>query len=281
MHGRAPDGIRLRPLTPPGAGPGRHASGPTRASVARSAEVRLHGLNACLTAFARRPQDLRKAWLLESRLPAFKPLLAWCVRQRLGYRVVDADELVRVSGSTHHEGVCLAMRPLSEQTLAAGIGRLSPGPALLTVLEGVGNPHNLGALLRSGAHFGLAGVVLDADDPLTLSGAAARVAEGGAEAVPLLRARTGEDVAVALRAAGFALAATLPRAGQSLFDATLPARIALVFGAEGGGLSAALVAAADRRLTIPGSGAVESLNIASSAAVFFAEWRRQHPLPPA
>ncbi len=268
----------MRPLTrPPGAGSGRRASGPARIPVARNAEVRLHGLNACLLAFARRPQDLRKAWLLESRLPAFKPLLAWCVHQRLGYRVVDADELARISGSAHHEGICLAMAPLGELTLDAGIGRMPSGPALLAVLAGVGNPHNLGALLRSGAHFGLAGVVLDANDPLTLSGAAARVAEGGAEAVPLLRARTGEEVAVTLRAAGFALAATVPRAGQSLFDADLPARTALVFGAEGDGLSAALVAAADMRLTIPGSGAVESLNIASSAAVCFAEWRRQHP----
>lgn len=270
----------MRPLTPRGAGSGRQTPGPARAPAARSAEVRLHGLNACQVAFARRPQDLRKAWLLESRLLAFKPLLAWCVRRRIGYRVVDADELARVSGSAHHEGVCLAMAPLGEQTLAAGIGRLSPGPALLAVLEGVGNPHNLGALLRSGAHFGLAGVVLDANDPLAMSGAAARVAEGGAETVPLLRARTGEEVVATLRAAGFALAATLPRAGQSLFDARMPARTALVFGAEGGGLSASLIAAADLRLTIPGSGAVESLNIASSAAVFFAEWRRQHrPLP--
>ena len=270
----------MRPLTrPPGTGSGRGASGSPRNPVAHNAEVRLHGLNACLAAFARRPQDLRKAWLLESRLPAFKPMLAWCVRQRIGYRVVDADELARVSGSAHHEGVCLAMAPLCEQALAAGIGRLPPGPALLAVLAGVGNPHNLGALLRSGAHFGLAGVVLDANDPLALSGAAARVAEGGAEAVPLLRARTGAEVAATLRAAGFALAATVPRAGQSLFDADLPARTALVFGAEGAGLSASLIAAADVRLTIPGSGTVESLNIAASAAVLFAEWRRQHRPP--
>ena len=264
----------MRPLKPAA---GRRESGPARAAAARTEEVRLHGFNACLTAFARRPQDLRKAWLLESRLLAFKPLLAWCVRQRIGYRVVDADELTRVSGSAHHEGVCLAMAPLREQTLAAAIDSLPPGPALLAVLAGVGNPHNLGALLRSGAHFGLAGVVLGASDALALSGAAARVAEGGAEAVPLLRARSGEDVAAALRAAGFALAATVPRAGTSLFAAALPARTALIFGAEGSGLSAALVAATDVRLTIPGSGTVESLNIAASAAVCFAEWRRQHP----
>ncbi len=269
----------MRPLKPAaGRGPARREAGPALTAAARTEEVRLHGLNACLTAFARRPQDLRKAWLLESRLLAFKPLLAWCVRQRIGYRVVEADELARVSGSAHHEGVCLAMLPLREHTLAAGIAGLAPGPALLAVLEGVGNPHNLGALLRSGAHFGLAGVVLGADDPLTLSGAAARVAEGGAEAVPLLRARADEDAAATLRAAGFTLAATVPRAGSSLFSAALPARTALVFGAEGSGLGEALVAAADLRLTIPGSGAVESLNIASSAAVCFAEWRRQHPV---
>jgi TrmH RNA methyltransferase len=81
-----------------------------------------------------------------------------------------------------------------------------------------------------------------------------------------------------LRAAGYAIAASVPRDGADLFTADLPPRLVLVFGAEGEGMSAPLIAASDLRLTIPGSGAVESLNIAVSAAIFLAEYRRRHSL---
>src|SRR5690606_35707398 len=87
-------------------------------------EQRIHGLNAALAAFAARPQDLRKAWLLESRLPALRDMLAWCVSRRIGYRVVDEDELARLVGSRHHEGVCLAMNPRPQPDLPALLRRL-------------------------------------------------------------------------------------------------------------------------------------------------------------
>lgn len=82
-----------------------------------------------------------------------------------------------------------------------------------------------------------------------------------------------------LREAGYRFAATLPRGGNDLFSTPLPARLVLVFGAEQQGMSHALVDACELRLGIPGTGAVESLNIASAAAVCMAEWRRRHPVP--
>jgi TrmH RNA methyltransferase len=240
------------------------------------AEQRLYGLNACLAAFARRPDDLRKVYLLESRIPALKPVLAWCVQHRLGYRVVAAEDLDKLTGSRHHEGVCFDLRrraPLSLDALLA----LQPaaGASLLIWLDGVGNPHNLGAVLRSAAHFDAGGVIVPAASSLDLSGAAARVAEGGAEAVPLARIDDTRSAFATLRRAGYAIGATVPRDGTPLYQAQLPQRLLLVFGAEGEGMDRALIDAADLRLTIPGSGAVESLNIAASAAVTFAEWWRQ------
>ena len=151
----------------------------------------------------------------------------------------------------------------------------APQPSLLLWLDGVGNPHNLGALLRSAAHFGAHGVIVPAAAGLDVSGAAARVAEGAAEVVPLVQAASAPDALAALRARGYALAATVPRDGVSLYATPLPARLVLVFGAEGEGMSDALVAAADLRLTIPGSGAIESLNVAASVAVLLGEYWRQ------
>lgn len=244
----------------------------------RHEELRVFGINACEAAFARRPQDLRKAYLTEERIPQFKRLLAWCVQQRLGYRVVADADLAKLTSSQHHEGICLEMRRQPPLSLRELIARMpgAPAPAMLVVLDGVGNPHNFGAVLRSAANFGVAGVVLPPDSSLTVSGAACRVAEGGAEIVPLARPQAGEDMLPLLREAGFAIAATVPRGGVSLYAQPLAARIAFVFGAENEGMSAGLIGAADRRLTIPGTGDVESLNIAASAAVLFAEHYRQH-----
>lgn len=244
----------------------------------RHEELRVFGINACRAAFAQRPQDLRKVYLSEDRIAQFKPLLAFCVQNRLGYRVVEAADLAKLTASQHHEGICLEMRRRAPLSLAQLLATLPPppAPALLVLLDGVGNPHNFGAVLRSAANFGVAGVVLAQDASLTLSGAACRVAEGGAEFVPLARRQPGEDALALLRDAGLSVAATVPRDGESLYAQPLPARIALIFGAENDGMSAALITAADRRLSIPGSGRVESLNIAASAAVLFAEHFRQH-----
>lgn len=252
---------------------------PAARPAARSRdEMRVYGLNACLALFARRPHDLRKVYLLESRIPQLKAVLAWCVQKKLGYRVVGSQDLEKLSASQHHEGVCFEARRLPLPSLGALLPRLprAPQPALLVWLDGVANPHNIGAVLRSAAHFGAAGALLSADAAPALSGAALRVAEGGAEALPLARLAAGEDALGALRNAGFALAATVPREGEPLFAARLPARLVLAMGAEGEGLRRGLVDRADLHLTIPGSGAVESLNVAASAAVLLAEcWRQR------
>jgi RNA methyltransferase, TrmH family len=247
-----------------------------------SDEMRIYGLNACLAMFARRPHDLRKVYLVESRLGDLKAVLAWCVQRKLGYRVVENIDLDKLAASQHHEGVCFDVRRgqfLSLSTLLQKVPR-PPHPALLVWLDGVGNPHNFGAVLRSAANFGVSGAILPPDSTLALSGAAFRVAEGGAETVPLAQYAAGEDVFGALRNFEFAVAATVPREGESLYGARLPKRLVFVLGAEGGGLRQNLVDRAGQHLTIPGTGAVESLNVAASAAVLFGEYFRQTAAAP-
>ena len=268
---------------PPADSPWR--SRPPAASVRgeRQAEQRIYGLNACLAAFAHRPGAVRKVYLEEARIPALKEVLAWCVARRLGYRVVTAADLERLTGSRHHEGACfdllrpppLALDALLEQLPAP------PAPSLLLWLDGVGNPHNLGALLRSAAHFGAGGVLVPATSGLDLSGAAARVAEGGAECVPLVHIANEAPARTALVRAGYRIAATVPRDAMPLYAAALPPRLVLVLGAEGEGMRPAMIADADLRLSIPGSGQVESLNVAASAAVLLGEWWRQNHPPEA
>ncbi|MCE3005040.1 MAG: rRNA methyltransferase [Xanthomonadaceae bacterium] len=259
-----------KPRTEPAAGRGPR---PPRAD----AELRVFGLNACLAVFARRPQAIRKVYLLESRLPVLKAVLAWCAKARVGYNLVGAEDLERLVKSTHHEGVVFDVRREPPQALRDWLARLDRArPALAIWLDGVGNPHNFGATLRITAHFGADGVLLPPGSGLALSGAACRVAEGGAEVVPLVAL---DDAAAALGAftrAGFETLATVVRGGDDLYARPLPRRCLLVFGAEGGGIGPALRSAVPRQVRIPGTGAVESLNIATAVGVVAAEHWRQH-----
>lgn len=253
-----------RPTAPPPV----HDEEAPRPRDPRRDELRVFGLNACLAAFAARPNDLRKVYLSTARMGAMREVMAFCVKNRLGYRVVEDEDLARLTGTGHHEGVCLDMRRPQESTLDALLASLPAAqPMCLLWLDGVGNPHNFGALLRSAAHFGVAAVLLPKGSDLALSGAACRVAEGGAEAVPLVRLDDDAQAIDALHAAGFQLAATVPRDGQSLFGARLPERTVFVLGAEREGMQHGLIERCDLRLTIPGTGKVESLNIASAVAV--------------
>ncbi len=247
------------------------------AHARRADELRLHGVNACLAAFAHRPEGLRKLWLTQANLPAFRAVLAWCVQRRIGYRVVESDEIERLTGSSHHEDVCMAMQRTVAPSLAQLLAAIEPAaPTLLLWLHGVGNPHNLGAILRSAAHFDVRAVLLS--EGSALSAAAYRVAEGGAEALPCVASTDVATTCDALHAAGFALAATVVRGGQSLYAQPLPSRAVLLLGAEQTGLPQTLADRADLRLRIPGSGAVESLNVAVAAALLVAEWARVHAL---
>ena len=239
----------------------------------RHEELRLHGLNAILAAHARRPGSIRKLWLREDRIPALQPILKWCVANRVGYRVVEDEDLRKLAASTHHEGVVADVLRVEPVPLTAWLRELPPGPCCAIWLDGVGNPHNLGAILRTAAHFGIGAILLPKDGSLALSGSAARVAEGGAEAVPFVRlGRTGNALAQ-LRGDGFQLAATVVRGGTDVFAAPLPDRLVYVLGAEAEGMDPALAEACDLRLSIPGTGAVESLNVAAATAVLLAAWR--------
>lgn len=236
-------------------------------------ELRLYGWNAVQALFDKRPQALRKLYLAESLIPRLQPMLKWCVSNRVGYRVVEEGDLNKLAATTHHEGVVADVLRAPMLELGEWLGTLPAGtPALALWLDGVGNPHNFGAILRSAAHFGVAGLLLPPGSTLALSGAAARVAEGGAESVPLVRLPALPEAMQQLRDAGFGLAATLVDGGDNLFTSDMPARLVYVMGAEGEGMDRELAQDCDAQVSIPGTGAVESLNVASATAVMLAHW---------
>jgi len=204
-------------------------------------------------------------------------VLRFRAERRLPYHVVSSEELAKVSGVVHHEGVCFEVRLLPPPSFEALRSQLdaTEGPVRLLYLDGIDNPHNLGAILRSAAHFG-AHALLGAKGRLPRLGpAAVRIAQGGAEVVPIVHVDRPTDVLGTLAGSGFGVVATDVREGPSLWEAPLPPRVVFLLGAERAGLSRSLRRAATSTLTIPGTGGVESLNVATASAVLLAEHTRR------
>lgn len=238
-----------------------------------------HGVRACEAVVARRREAIVRVYVSESRRRQFAPLLEWCARERKGFQVVGAESLERLTHSIHHEGIAILARAIPRLDLAGLLHAIESGAVTgpLVYLDGVQNPHNLGSILRTAAHFGAGAIVGRAGDLPPLSPAAVRVAEGAAEIVPVCDLADPVADLRRLGQAGHRVVVTSSHRGEPLHAARLPERAVLVLGSEGEGVSRALDAAADMRVQIAGTGAVESLNVAVACGVVLAEARRQHP----
>lgn len=237
-------------------------------------DVKIYGLNACLALFEARPADVRRVFVAEKRVPELRELLRELAQRRIPYRISGLEELERVSGSQHHEGLCFYAAPQPEPDEAELFGRIGGGAARLVYLDGVENPHNVGAIVRTAAHFGCVAVAGPAESMPAPVGATARVAEGGAERVAMLR--WADPLASLQRLTSrFTLVATAHDAPEDLFSVRLPERAVFLLGAEGPGLSREVRALAHVTVAIPGTGAVESLNVSAATAVLLAEHFRR------
>jgi TrmH RNA methyltransferase len=244
-------------------------------------EHKVAGRNACRALFVRRPDDIRRVYVTDETLPDFKDVLKACAERRIAYHVKTAADLDQIAETVHHDGVLFLARRQTEvgtEALLAWADRLRPGQrAVLVLLEGVKNPHNLGAILRVCAHFGVP-FCLRAGDTAELSPAAMRTAEGGAEYTRVVDVGDGRAVLRDLARRGFVIVATSSHATLSLGRAALPDRVVVLFGSEGEGLSKELAALADETVAIPGSGALESLNVACASSVVLWElWKGSPP----
>jgi tRNA G18 (ribose-2'-O)-methylase SpoU len=179
--------------------------------------------------------------------------------------LADADVIARVLGFAFHRG-CLAA---AERPHSPALDELlAPRARVLLGLEGVSNPDNVGGVFRNAAAFGADGVILSpgCGDPLYRK--AARVAMGGSLAVPFVHVPDWPVTLARLKAAGFTLVALVPDAGAVELGALrVPARVALLFGAEGEGLGAATRTAADVLATIGMAPGADSLNVATASGI--------------
>jgi RNA methyltransferase, TrmH family len=234
--------------------------------------TRVYGISAALAVLAHRPEQVRNIAYTPSARAHIGEALREAARRRIAYREVSEQELSRMAGSVHHEGVCLLAAELPLPTIDE-LARRSESSGLLLALDNVGNPHNVGAILRSAAFFGAQGLIvsgLPGRGPLPA--AAVRIAAGGAEHVPLARAT---DLAVALAELakrGHHIVGADTHAKTPLYDLRWPARAVVVLGSEDVGLSKPVRARCQSLVQIGGSGSVESLNVSVAAGVVLASF---------
>ena len=229
--------------------------------------VRICGLAAVAAVFRCDPERVERLFFEPRLRGAVGGFCAQLARVHKPYREVEAAELARVAGTVLHGGIAAIARP---RPLAAFDPSVAPSWAgdgkPILVLDGVGNPHNLGAIVRTAAFFGIERILLaDRPDQALPSDASYRVAEGGLEYITLYRAslpKALRDLTAGYRVVGTAL-------GRGVDPASLekdkPA--AIVLGNEETGLDRASLAACEAIVTIPGSGNMQSLNVAAAAAI--------------
>jgi RNA methyltransferase, TrmH family len=240
---------------------------PKQRAAGDAADV-VMGVGAARAVLTLRPGDVLDLVCAREARAELAELVREAERHRLPCREVPRDELTRMVDSVHHEGVSLRVRRRPPTQLADLLRRL-PARCYLLALDGVDNPHNQGALLRSAAYFGAAGMLVEGRDA-RLGSAAVRVAEGGAESVPLCGVPSLESALATLRASSFEIIGADAHEGAALQGFRFPARSVLVLGSERHGLSAAVQARLTGRVRIVGTSAVESLNVSVAAGILMA-----------
>ena len=194
-----------------------------------------------------------------------------------GARVLESDDarLAQWAGTSRHQGVVARVSPLEQRHSLDDLLDAVQGPPLLLVLDGVTDPHNLGACLRAADGAGVHAVIAPRDHAVGLNATVAKVASGAAETVPYLMVTNLARTLGELKEREIRVVGTSEDAPATLYQADLRPALALVLGAEGAGLRQLTRRHCDELVRIPMSGSLESLNVSVAAAVCLFEARRQ------
>jgi 23S rRNA (guanosine2251-2'-O)-methyltransferase len=237
----------------------------------------IYGLHAVRAALARQPQRVRRVHIAahrdDPRVRAIEELARQHGREVLR---VDARTLAQLAGVEAHQGVAAEVEPLpvwSEDDLLRSL--TDRRDALLLVLDGVQDPHNLGACLRTADACGALAVVVPRDRAAGLTPAARKVAAGAAETTPLVTVTNLARALGLIKETGVWVVGADPEAEQAPHQVDLRGPVALVLGAEGSGLRQLTRRSCDYRVRLPQLGAVESLNVSVAAGMLLYEVLRQ------
>ena len=244
-------------------------------------ELAVCGLNAVIAVIENHPEQINRLFLREDRLKSLSQICKNLAERKRPYKICEDEELERICKSSHHQGVvAMILEPALEPMCREDLDEWSREGRTGLVLHSVGNDHNLGAIARSAAFFDAKYIVIsEKDEEANLTTSAYRIAEGGMEHVTV---RTVGNTAAFLRDASRLLVTigTDTRARQRIGDLPRIIKekqkeagghrpgIALVLGNEETGLPVEVKDACSVLVRIPGTGLMDSLNVAQAATLF-------------
>lgn len=236
----------------------------------------LYGFHAVTVRLKTAPQSIVEVHLdaarRDARMRQFAERLA-----EAGVKRIDSDDarLTGLAGNPRHQGVVARVKPVALSHSLDDVLDAAAAPALVLVLDGVTDPHNLGACLRVADGAGAQAVVAPKDHAVGINATVAKVASGAAETVPYLMVTNLARTLNELKERDITIVGTSDDAEATLYDIDLRGPVALVLGAEGAGMRQLTRKTCDRLVRIPMAGAVESLNVSVAAGVCLYEALRQ------
>jgi 23S rRNA (guanosine2251-2'-O)-methyltransferase len=239
------------------------------------------GFHAITSRLRSRPESIRSIYVAAARRdPRMRELVTRAEGARREVHLVDDERLAKLAGNAIHQGVVAIVEVAYPHVTVDDVLENLSEPPLLLVLDGVTDPHNLGACLRNADAFGAQAVIVPKDRAVGVNATVAKAASGAADTVPLITvtnlARTLRD----LKTKGVWILGA-DAGGESLFAADVSGPVAWVLGAEGAGLRRLTREHCDRIVGIPLVGSVESLNVsvASGICLFATRRYRAEPRP--
>jgi len=235
----------------------------------------IYGIHAVEKFLQRTPEQGVELFTVEKRNPRLLSVVGQTRKVKIPVQFSSRDELSKLAGSDKHQGCVLKIKVVAGQlkSLEQCISELDQN-SLFLVLDGVQDPHNLGACLRSADATGVDAVIIPKDRSAKLNATVRKVAAGGAETVPLIEvtnlARSLKD----LKSAGVWIYGASGDAEQSVYDFDYKSPVALVMGAEGDGLRRLTAEQCDQLIKLPMLGSVESLNVSVATGVCLYEINR-------
>ena len=236
----------------------------------------LFGFHAVTVRLKTAPESVLEIHLDPQRRDARMRQFAERAREA-GARIVDSSDgaLTGLAGTARHQGVVARVAALALRHSLDEVLETVQGPPLVLVLDGVTDPHNLGACLRVADGAGAHAVIAPKDHAVGLNATVAKVASGAAETVPYLMVTNLARSLNEMKERDIRIVGTSDDAERTLYDLDLSGPVALVLGAEGSGLRQLTRKTCDELVRIPMAGAVESLNVSVAAGVCLFEVLRQ------
>jgi 23S rRNA (guanosine2251-2'-O)-methyltransferase len=239
----------------------------------------VYGVHAVAALLAQRPGSIKKLLLARgAKNTQLDTLIESAVAAGVAMQPRSRAELDALMPGARHQGVIAVVRAATyardEKTLPEFLAALTE-PALLLVLDGVQDPHNLGACLRTADAAGAHALIMPRDRAAGITPVVHKVASGAVESVPIFPVTNLARTLRVLRDAGIWVYGASGDAGEGLFGSELTGPVALVLGSEGKGLRRLTREHCDHLLAIPMAGQVESLNVSVAAGVLLFEARRQ------